>query len=92
MNSRSPLKIVTVHQAKRRLGKLVEEVHRGSPVILVHNNQLVKLERYEPPDQESDGPRLESMLLEAARGKHSAYSKNDLESAARRARKRLRKK
>ncbi|MBI4585067.1 MAG: hypothetical protein HY717_13725 [Planctomycetes bacterium] len=65
------MKTITTNQAKNRLGKLIDEVYSGSPVLLVHENKLVKLERYEPLDPESDSPQLEAMLLEAVRGKHS---------------------
>ena len=86
------MKTLTVSQAKERLGKLVDEVYKGAPVVLVHRGSRVKLERYEPFDPEEDSPQLEGLLLEAVRGPHSAYSRKDLESAARRVRRRLQKK
>ena len=86
------MKTMTVSQAKVRLGKLVDEVYRGAPVILIHKNKLVKIERYEPLDPDFDGPELEMMLLEAVRGPHSAYSRKDLESVAARVRRRMKRK
>jgi len=86
------MKTLTISRVKNSLGKIVEEVYGGAPVILVHKNKLVKLERYEPRDPEFDSPQLEAMLLEAVRGPHSAYSRKDLEAAARRVRRRIRKK
>ena len=76
------MKTLTVDQAKTRLGKLVDQVHGGAPVLLVHKNKLVKLERYEPLDPEFDSPQLEAMLLKAVTGPHSPYSKRDLEAVA----------
>ena len=81
------MKTMTVSQAKSRLGKLVDKVQRGSPVILVNGNKLAKLERYDLLDPEFDSPQLEAMLLEAVEGPHSPLTRKDLEAAARRARK-----
>ena len=86
------MKALTVSQAKSRLGKLADEVQRGAPVILVYKNKLAKLERYELLDPEVDSPQLEAALLESVCGPHSRYSRKDLEVAAARARKRLRRK
>ena len=52
------LKTVRVSSANSQLGRLVEQVQRGAPVILIHKNKLAKLERYELLDPECDGPRL----------------------------------
>lgn len=86
------MKTLTVNQAKQRLGKLIDEVYGGAPVVLVHKNKLVKLERYEPLDPSFDNKKLEAVLLEAVRGHHSPYSRKDLEAAAARVRRRIRKK
>ena len=79
------MKTLTVSQAKLRLGKLVDEVHDGAPVLLVHKNKLVKLERYEPLDPEYDSPQLEAMLLEAVRGPYAPYSHDEMEAVFTRA-------
>lgn len=42
------MKTLTVSQADRRLGKLIEEVHAGEPVLLKHGRNIVKMSRYEP--------------------------------------------
>ncbi len=68
------MKTLTVTQAKAQLGKLVDKVHGGAPVLLVHNNKLVKLERYEPLDPEYESAELEAMLLEGVRSKFTPYS------------------
>lgn len=86
------MKTLTVNEAKARLGKLVEQVHAGAPVILVHNNKLVKMERYEVFDPEEDSAELEAMLLKAVRGPHSPYSTKDLEAVAEKVGKELAKK
>ncbi|HWN95104.1 MAG TPA: hypothetical protein VNT99_08730 [Methylomirabilota bacterium] len=86
------MKTVTVSQAKPRLAKLVDEVHAGAPVILIHNDKLVKIERYEPLDPEDDSPELEAMLLKAVAGPHSPYSRKDLESVAEKVRREMRRK
>ena len=57
----------------------------------MHKNKLVKMERYEPLDPDFDSPQLEARLLEAVRAPHSAYSRRDLEAAAARVRRKLRK-
>lgn len=79
------MKTLTVDQAKPELAKLVEEAHAGSPVILVLNEKLVKLERYVPFDPEEDSPELEAMLLQAVRGPHSPYSSEEMKEIARKA-------
>lgn len=43
------MKTLTVTQAKAQLGKLVDQVHGGAPVLLVHKNKLVKMSRMELP-------------------------------------------
>jgi len=86
------MKTLTVSQAKPRLAKLVDEVHAGAPVVLIHKNKLVKLERYEPLDLQDDSPELEAILLKAVTGPHSPYSKRDLESVAVKVRRQTRKK
>jgi hypothetical protein len=83
---------MTSTQASKHLGRLIEEVHRGAPVILIHKNKLVKLERYEPLDPDFDSQELETALLQAVLGPHSAYSRQDLEAAATRVRRKMRKK
>ncbi len=85
------MKTLTSAQARKRLGRLIDEVHRGAPVILVHKNKLVKLERYEPLDPDFDSPEIEAALLEAVKGTHSAYSRKELEAAATRVRRKIRK-
>ena len=74
------MKAMTVREAKPQLGRLVEQVQQGAPVILVQGNKLAKLERYELLDPECDSPQLEAMLLEAVRGPHAAYSRKELEA------------
>jgi antitoxin (DNA-binding transcriptional repressor) of toxin-antitoxin stability system len=85
------MKTLTVREAKSRLGKLVNEVQRGAPIILIYKNKLAKLERYELLDPDADSRELEGMLLEAVRDSHSSYSRKDLEAAAARVRKRAKK-
>ena len=67
-------------EAKTRLGKLVEEVHKGPPVLLIHKNKLVKLERFEVLDPEYDSPELEAELLKAVEGPHAPYSRAEMQA------------
>ena len=80
------MKTVTLAEAQKQLDQLFEEVHAGSPVLLVRNNQVVKLERVEPPEFGGDINTLESMLVEAVRGPHAEWTPKDLEDIARRVR------
>jgi hypothetical protein len=82
------MKTMTVREAGPQLGRLVEKVQRGAPVILVQGNKLAKLERYELLDPETDSDLLEARLLEAVQGPHSDYSLRDLDVAAARVRQR----
>jgi hypothetical protein len=79
------MKTVTISQAKPQLGKLVDEVYSGAPVVLVHGNKLVKMERYEILDPEYDSPELATMLLDAVRGPHAPYSHKEMRAIADRA-------
>lgn len=86
------MKTLTVTQAKAKLGKLVDAVHAGQPVLLVHNEKLVKVERYEPFDPEADSPELEAMLLEGVRAKFTPYSEDEMQGLLDKLRKKNRKK
>ncbi len=74
------MKTLTVDRAQPDLKKLVEEVHAGSPVILVLNEKLVKIERYIPIDPEEDSPELEAMLLEGVRSTFTPYSREEMQA------------
>ena len=74
------MKTLTVSKAKPQLGGLVDEVQDGAPVILVHGDNLAKLERYEPLDPDADSHRIEAMLLDAVQGPHSPYSRAEMEA------------
>ena len=83
------MKTLTVSQAKPRLARLVDEAHAGAPIVLIHNDKLVKLERYEPLDPEYDSAQIEESLLQAVLGPHSPYCKKDLETVARKVRQQI---
>ena len=86
------MKTVTVAQAKSKLGKLVDQVHGGAPIILVHNDKLVKVERYVPFDPSEDSPELEAMLLEGVRARFTPYSEDEMQGILDQLRKKHRKK
>ncbi len=86
------MKTLTVAQAKSKLGKLVDQVHAGTPIILVHNAKLVKVERYVPFDPAEDRPELEAMLLEGVRSHFTPYSEDEMQSLLDKLRRRQRKK
>ena len=86
------MKTLTVSQARSRLGKLVDAVHDGQPVLFVHNEKLVKVERYKSFDPEADGPELEAMLLEGVRAKFTPYSEDEMQGLLDKLRKKNRKK
>ena len=77
---------VTLPEARSRLDQLFDEAQAGSPVLLVRNDQVVKLERVEPSEFGGNPRTLENMLLEAVRGPHADWSPQDLEDIARRVR------
>lgn len=79
------MKTLTIREARARLGKLVKEVHKGAPVILVDGKRLVKLERYEALDPEYDNAQLEAELLRAVTGPHTPYSRKEMRAIADRA-------
>jgi len=80
------VKTVTVAEAQSHLDQLFDEAQAGSPVLLVRDDQVVKLERVEPPEFGGDRRLLEKMLLEAVRGPHADWTAKDLEDIARRVR------
>ena len=84
----SGMKTVTVTEAQPELCKLVEEVFRGTEVVLAFRDKRVRLERYEPSGGvmdsalEENSAQLEEELLKAARGTFTPYSRQDLEAIA----------
>ena len=80
------MKTVPLSEAQSSLTQLFDEAQAGSPVLLVREDQVVKLERVEPPDFGGDRRTLESMLLDAVRSPHGDWTPQDLEDIARRVR------
>jgi len=80
------MKSVDLSEAHSKLDQLFDEAQAGQPVLLVRGDQLVKLERVEPPAFGGDLKTLENMLLDAVRGPHSDWTPKDLEDIARRVR------
>ena len=80
------MKSVTLNEAQSKLDQLFDEAQAGSPVLLIRGDQVVKLERVEPPQFGGDIKTLESMLVEAVRGPHADWTPQDLEDIARRVR------
>jgi hypothetical protein len=77
------VKSVPLDEAGSKLDLLFDEAQAGSPVLLRRGDQMVKLERVEPPDFGGDMDTLETMLLAAARGPHAEWTPQDLEDIAR---------
>jgi antitoxin (DNA-binding transcriptional repressor) of toxin-antitoxin stability system len=80
------VKTIPLNEAQTRLDEIFEDAQAGSPVLLVRNGQVAKLERVEPPEFAGDMPTLESMLLDAVRSQHADWTPQDLEDIARRVR------
>ena len=80
------MKTVPLSEAHSSLTQLFDEAQAGSPVLLVREDQVVKLERVEPSEFGGDRRTLESMLLDAVRGPHADWTPQDLEDIARRVR------
>ena len=80
------MKTVTLTEAQSHLEQLFDEAQAGSPVLLVREDQVAKLERVEPPEFGGDRQTLENMLLDAVRGPHADWTPQDLEDIARRVR------
>ena len=80
------MKTVPLSEAHSSLTQLFDEAQAGSPVLLVREDQVVKLERVEPPEFGGDQRTLETMLLDAVRGPHADWTPQDLEDIARRVR------
>ena len=72
------VKTVTLTEAQTHLDQLFDEAQAGSPVLLVRDDQVVKLERVEPPEFGGDRRVLENMLLDAVRGPHADWTPQDL--------------
>ena len=80
------MKTVPLSEAQSSLNQLFDEAQAGSPVLLVREDQVVKLERVEPPEFGGDQRTLETMLLDAVRGPHADWTPQDLEDIAHRVR------
>ena len=82
------MKTVTLSEAESHLDQLFDEALAGSPVLLVREDQVAKLERVEPPEFGGGRGTLENILLNAVRGPHADWTPQDLEDIARRVRSR----
>jgi antitoxin (DNA-binding transcriptional repressor) of toxin-antitoxin stability system len=80
------VKTMTLTEAQPHLEQLFDEAQAGSPVLLVRDDQVAKLERVDPPEFGGNVQTLERMLLDAVRGPHADWSPQDLEDIARRVR------
>ena len=80
------MKTVSLSEAQPRLQQLFDEAQAGSPVLLVHNDEVAKLVRVEPPEFGGNAQTLENMLLDAVLGPHADWTPQDLEDIARRVR------
>ncbi len=82
------MKTITLGDAQSRLNELFEDAQAGSPVLLVRDGQIAKLERVEPPEFGGDLQTLERILEQAVTGPHSDWTPKDLDDIARRVRER----
>lgn len=82
------MKTVTLREAPARLEELFSDAQACSPVLLVQDGQVAKLERIEPSEFGGDLRTLEKMLLDAVRGPHADWTSQDLEDIAQRVRER----
>jgi hypothetical protein len=80
------VKTVALKEAQSRLDELFEDAQAGSPVLLVRNGEVAKLERVAPPEFGGDMTTLEKMLVDAVQGPHNEWTPQDLEDIARRVR------
>lgn len=80
------MKTVALKEAQSRLDELFEDAQAGSPVLLVRDGEVAKLERVAPPEFGGDVTTLEKMLLDAVQGPHHEWTPRDLEDIARRVR------
>lgn len=78
------MKTIALNEAPLRLEELFEDAQAGSPVLLVRDGQVAKLERVEPPEFGGNLGTLENMLLDAVQGPHADWTTQDLEDIARR--------
>jgi hypothetical protein len=78
------MKAVPLSEAPSRLNELFESAQAGSPVLLVHDGQVAKLARIEPPEFGGNLQTLENMLLDAVRGPHADWTEQELDDIARR--------
>ena len=77
---------MTLSEAQPRLEQLFDEAQAGSPVLLVRDDEVAKLERVQPPEFGGNAQTMEQMLLDAVRGPHADWTAQDLEDIARRVR------
>lgn len=73
------MKSVSLIEAKSNLEQLFDEVQSGSPVLVVRGDQVVRLDRVEPPEFGGDMVAIENMLREAVQGPNSEWIPVDLD-------------
>jgi hypothetical protein len=82
------MKTVPLNEAPTRLNEIFDDAQSGSPVLLVRNGEVAKLEKVEPPTFGGDSQLIEEMLLQAVRSEHREWTPEDLNDIARRVRER----
>ena len=82
------MKTVPLNKAPTRLNEIFDDAQSGSPVLLVRNGEIAKLEKVEPPTFGGDPQLIEDMLLKAVRSDHREWTLEDLNDIARRVRER----
>ena len=80
------MKTIALNEAQSRLDELFEDAQAGSPVLLVRDGEVAKLERVVPPEYGGDLATLEKMLVDAVEGPHAEWTPQDLEDITRRVR------
>ncbi len=73
------MRSVTLDEAKSNLEQLFDEVQSGSPVLVVRGDQVVRLDRVEPPEFGGDTVAIENMLREAMEDPNADWIPVDLD-------------
>ena len=73
------MRSVTLDEAKSNLEQLFDEVQSGFPVLVVRGDQVVRLDRVEPPEFGGDTAAIENMLRESMEDPRANWIPVDLD-------------
>jgi hypothetical protein len=78
------VKTLTVGEARGQLAELITRAHQGEIIVLTDGEKQVWLNTRTPLDLDTDNPKLEQELAEAADGPFTPYTADEMRAIGKR--------